>query len=61
MASENCATHAEKIRQLEVRIDKVDALLEKVQNRLPHWATLTLSFATLIIGWLLAIVLKGGA
>lgn len=54
MAGENCATHAEKIRQLEVRQDKMDTILEKVQNRLPTWATVVLSVLTLTIGWLIA-------
>jgi hypothetical protein len=54
MSGEKCAVHAEKIHQLETRANKVDTLLEKIQNRLPHWATVVISLLTLAIGWLLA-------
>lgn len=49
-----CATNSEKIRQLEIRTDKIDVVLERVKNRLPHWATLVISLLTLTIGWLLS-------
>ena len=43
-------------------IGTIFELIEKIRNRLPHWATLLISFMTLAIGWLLAIVvMKFGA
>jgi len=53
-AGEHCDVHAEKIRQLETRQDKVDVLLDKIRNRLPHWATVVISLLTLSIGWLVS-------
>jgi len=41
-------------------IGTIFGLIEKIRNRLPHWATLLLACLTMAIGWLLA-ALKIGA
>lgn len=55
MAVTHCEYHGkieEKVNQLEVRVDKIDEILEKVRNRPPVWATFTFSILLGIIGWL---------
>lgn len=54
MEMDRCATNSEKIRQLEIRADKVDTILDKMQNRLPNWAVVSMSLLTALIGWLLS-------
>jgi hypothetical protein len=54
MEMDRCATNSEKIRQLEIRADKVDTILDKMQNRLPNWAVVAMSLLTALIGWLLS-------
>ena len=54
MEGTHCEVHAEKLRQIEVRQDKMEQILERVQNRLPHWATAIFSLLCLAVGWLIA-------
>jgi len=42
----------ERVDQHEVRLDKHDIILDKVRNRLPHWATLLIALLVGIVGWL---------
>ena len=46
-----CATNNEKLRQVELRMDKLDAILERVNSRLPHWATLTIAILLAAVAW----------
>lgn len=53
----SCEFHREiEARTLrnEEDIKTIFELVEKVRNRLPHWATATISLLTLIVGWLLS-------
>jgi hypothetical protein len=46
-----CAKRGEKIMQIEKRLDKLDAILERVNSRLPHWATLTIAILLAAVAW----------
>jgi hypothetical protein len=53
----DCSEHSgieAKVKQNEKDIGTIYEILEKVRNRLPHWATIALSAAFLVIGWLIA-------
>lgn len=55
MAANHCEYHGkieEKVVQLEIRVDKIDEILEKVRNRLPVWATFAFGVLLGVIGWL---------
>ena len=54
MPDNPCDVHSEKIHQLELRADKTELILEKVQNRLPNWATVVFAMLCAMIGWLIA-------
>lgn len=57
-----CSKHSgieAKVEQNEKDIGTIYEILEKVRNRLPNWATLLLSVAFLVIGWLIAVKVKG--
>ena len=57
MAVGHCEYHGkieEKVDQLEIRVDKIDEMLEKVRQRPPVWATFAFSFLLGLIGWLAA-------
>ena len=43
-----------KVKQNKSDIGTIYEILEKVRNRLPHWATILLSVTFLVIGWLIA-------
>ena len=43
-----------RVGQTEKDIGTIYEVLEKVRNRLPHWATILLSVSFLAIGWLVA-------
>jgi p-aminobenzoyl-glutamate transporter AbgT len=55
---ENHSGHEARIEQNEKDIKNIYDLIEKVRNRLPHWATLVISILTLAIGWLLSGMMK---
>jgi len=46
--------HDTRITRNEDNIDKIYELLEKVRNRLPHWATIGFAALCLVVGWLLS-------
>ena len=53
----DCSEHSgieAKVGQNEKDIGTIYEILEKVRNRLPHWATILLSVTFLVIGWLIA-------
>jgi len=53
---EHCNDHsgaAANIAQNKQDIGTIYEILDKVRNRLPNWATLILSIAFLVIGWLI--------
>jgi hypothetical protein len=60
MPDENkpCDVHEFKLDEHDKRLDKIDLILEKVRNRLPHWATFTLAALLAVIGYLIKGVLK---
>lgn len=56
MAKEECfyhTGHEARIKKTEDDIVNIYALIEKVRNRLPVWATVCFAILTGIIGWLL--------
>lgn len=53
----DCSEHSgidARVGQTEKDIGTIYEILEKVRNRLPHWATILLSVTFLVIGWLIA-------
>ena len=53
----DCSEHSgieAKVEQNKGDIGTIYEILEKVRNRLPHWATILLSLSFLAIGWLIA-------
>ena len=53
----DCSEHSgveAKVEQNKSDIGTIYEILEKVRNRLPHWATILLSVTFLVIGWLIA-------
>lgn len=55
--SKDCSEHSgidARVGQNEKDIGTIYEILEKVRNRLPYWATIVLSLAFLVIGWLVA-------
>ncbi len=48
-----------RIKQNEKDIGTIYEILEKVRNRLPNWMTVILSVMFLVIGWLIAVKIKG--
>jgi hypothetical protein len=59
---EDCSEHSgidARVGKNEKNIDAIYEILEKVRNRLPNWATILLSVAFLVIGWLIAHKIKG--
>lgn len=49
-----CGDHQARITNLEKDITKMDFVIEKIRNRLPNWATLTITLLTGMIGYLVA-------
>ena len=57
----DCSEHSgieAKVKQNKNDIGTIYEILEKVRNRLPHWATILLSVSFLAIGWLIAYKLR---
>jgi len=57
MECNECNEHSgivAKVNQNEKDIGTIYEILEKVRNRLPHWATILISASFLVIGWLIA-------
>jgi hypothetical protein len=51
---EKCGRHSADISNLQDSDKRQWALIERIQNRLPVWATFVFGILTLAIGWLLA-------
>jgi len=45
-----CQNHEVRIGHLEINTEKQWAAIEKLQNRLPVWATLVISLLTFLLG-----------
>ena len=61
--SPDCSEHSgieSRVERTEHDIGTIYEILEKVRNRLPHWATILLSVAFLVIGWLISAKLSKG-
>lgn len=57
MDCNDCNEHSgikAEVSQNKKDIGTIYEILEKVRNRLPHWATILLSASFLVIGWLVA-------
>jgi hypothetical protein len=50
---QKCGQHDADISNLKASDERQWALLEKIQDRLPVWATFAFGVLTLLIGWLL--------
>ncbi|MFA5382047.1 MAG: hypothetical protein WC356_02695 [Candidatus Micrarchaeia archaeon] len=51
---QKCGRHDSDITNLQESDKRQWDLIQKIQNRLPVWATFVFGILTLIIGWLLA-------
>jgi hypothetical protein len=51
---EKCGRHSAEILSLKDSDKRQWDLIERIQNRLPVWATFVFGILTLTIGWLLA-------